>query len=85
MKLLITSDKNQFILNQIRRVKGEDVKIPLGYFMTLGALSKSLVERVARDKVPTKGWSPEQLLAAVEKLPELVATTLETLTNHSTR
>ena len=79
MKLLITADRHQFILNRVRKIKGEDVKIPLGHYTTVETLVKGLIKHELKSKVPAKGWSPAQLTAALGMFQATLATTLSTL------
>lgn len=63
MRLIITSDKHQFIVSKVRKVKGEEVLDPLGYYATVEGLAKGVARHSLR--APRKGWSPEQLTEAL--------------------
>lgn len=64
MRLIITKDSHQYILNKARKVKGEEVLQPLGFYATVRGLAHGVAEIGLRSKC--KGWTPSQLLGALE-------------------
>jgi hypothetical protein len=63
VKLVITKDSHQYILNKTRRSKGEEVLIPLGYYATVRGLAHGVAEKHLHSKC--KSWTPEQLIEAL--------------------
>ena len=63
MRLIITSDRYQFILNRARKKDGEEVLERLGHYVNVEALAKGIARHSLRSKV--RKWSPEQLTEAL--------------------
>jgi len=64
MRLIITSDRHQFVLNKVRKKNGEEVLDAIGYYASIKGLADGIATACLRSKV--RKWTPEQFLGALE-------------------